>query len=1525
MDVLSKLDTASTGTAAVYPDETGMFGAIQLKDAADVAITRFSVSRFDYSVDPFALSIVNCARCALSNVSVTAIVLRNSLASAVFVNSCDGLTITNLTISNMGGWNEAESFSASGTFLSTLNANVALSDGLVERTTVDGAASLSVSGGSVSVSNVVWRRLSSSESTPDFPRGRVIQASDNASLSLQACVLDDVQARTGQALIHSASGASIVVAAGTQILPATPAAGGTAGEAVLAEAQGSSVSLQDLAVSAPLALAARFGAHLSLQRLAFTGIRNLTQPLVALSLMATASIEDCKFEQVGVAEPAGFVPDLTVVLSATASSAAVVSGCSFTAVTGAANTPSQVLLADGGSSLSVSRCRFAELGGWAAAVRADGRSALLLEYTQLRDINIAAPEGAEARGLVVIEGGSVLNATQTAWMRVQVDSGVGAAAGAALTATAAGDITLDNCVFSDVTTPQANVVSLSFIDASSTVLVDSCRWSNVTSLSALALQNVSGPAAVRNSAFSGCRLGGAVRASSCGRVAVEGCSFARNQAPLGGAIAAEWSAVQVSDSAFDSNTALDRGGAVLAMSRSALALRNCSFDGNTAGASGGAVFFSEGSLDASGVAFRRNLAVGTGDAIGMGGAISCVDGTGQVTASAFSQNRAIGAPELADISAFDCTIDTGNSTFEPAPPAEEPPMSAPPGEDPPEPPSELPAVSPSPGTDAPPAPRAPLEGAATECEVVLRASPEDRSRVVPPVVLSCWGEPVTLSVGFDYLAHVDPGSTGSAVLVSDEVTFAGLTVQSAANVTFTRVILENYDYPIESAALTLLNCAHCKVRGLQVNDIWLRQPGSAVVQVANSADVEISDFVATNLGGWVESQSFSASGTFLTAVNSANVTLLRGTLQRTTVDGAASLDVSGGSVTLSDVSWSGLEASDSTPDYPRGRVVQASDGANVTLTSCILDMVQARPFQALVHAASGASVALTTGTTIRPALPSADGDGASGEVLLAEALGSSVSLKHATINEPMVFAARFGAALAVRNVAFSGIAGLQQPLLQLAGAAAVVEACTFGEISAAQGDAGGGGGGASALVLSATQGSVANVSACAFSGLGWPVDMDRQVLSADGNTTLVVHKCVFSELGGTGKAIRASGGSQLTLDQTSFNDIDASASASADPETGGQARAIVHVDGSRLVAMSSAWGRIDLGDAENGAAVLASGGSVSFDACSFNAIDAPQGYGVWVTDPTGDDVAVNVAYTTWREVRSQRALRIEAAGAPVVVRSNSFTDCSSGGALQVSNSPAVTLAGSAFQSNSAGSGAAVATEACNMTVTDSFFSANQAEERGGAILATGSGALTLVNCSFEANLAAATSGISGGAVYVEDVALRATNGMFVGNTANAAGGAIGCYEGSVTVEGSTFGGNAATGAAGTNDIGQYECKLDIRNSSTDGGYPPPQAGASQPPPGHPRPPATAGHAGPPPPGYPGTAPPPLSPAAPPSPPALLPSPSPEPEPEPRPAPKRKPRHSPPGSRKQPPPSVRLVRRRVPPGKWHRQPAARQGF
>lgn len=131
-------------------------------------------------------------------------------------------------------------------------------------------------------------------------------------------------------------------------------------------------------------------------------------------------------------------------------------------------------------------------------------------------------------------------------------------------------------------------------------------------------------------------------------------------------------------------------------------------------------------------------------------------------------------------------------------------------------------------------------------------------------------------------------------------------------------------------------------------------------------------------------------------------------------------------------------------------------------------------------------------------------------------------------------------------------------------------------------------------------------------------------------------------------------------------------------------------------------------------------------------------------------------------------------------------------------------------------GGAIYVNGGNVTITGGFFDINYADEYGGAI-ASYDATLSITGAYFENNQAGYASG---GAIYTYDGSLTVSNSTFEGNYANGDyGGGIAQEYGTTTITGSTFYDNYANdGGAVNNDYGTMTISHSsfYRNEASDG-------------------------------------------------------------------------------------------------------------
>lgn len=201
----------------------------------------------------------------------------------------------------------------------------------------------------------------------------------------------------------------------------------------------------------------------------------------------------------------------------------------------------------------------------------------------------------------------------------------------------------------------------------------------------------------------------------------------------------------------------------------------------------------------------------------------------------------------------------------------------------------------------------------------------------------------------------------------------------------------------------------------------------------------------------------------------------------------------------------------------------------------------------------------------------------------------------------------------------------------------------------------------------------------------------------------------------------------------------------------------------------------------------------------------------------GNVVVISDATFTGDKAESGGAIDSSGA-ASVTVTNSSFTNNTAndnGGAIDsMAGSVSLSVANSTFAGNATlGAGGAIWTAASGeAAITRSTFTGNSASFGGGAIgssPASGSLAVNITDSTFDAN----AGGHHGGAVsngtstLTSDSALTISDSTFTGNSISGDGGAIDNGDdsnGTLTIDGSTFSGNSATADGGAIDSGDNE-------------------------------------------------------------------------------------------------------------------------
>ncbi|KAG2494983.1 hypothetical protein HYH03_006916 [Edaphochlamys debaryana] len=681
---------------------------------------------------------------------------------------------------------------------------------------------------------------------------------------------------------------------------------------------------------------------------------------------------------------------------------------------------------------------------------------------------------------------------------------------------------------------------------------------------------------------------------------------------------------------------------------------------------------------------------------------------------------------------------------------------------------------------------------------------------------------------------------GSAVLSLDgdgyqTGTRGGIVISHVSDVTFTSIVLRDYDYNRgENAALVLLNCQRIVIESLIVEGIAMRQANASILVIDEGSTVELRSVRASGLGshpGWAmpgtDEYDLWTQGSFLTVAGGSNVTLTDAVLTGTSlaVGSPPSVRVLNSTLRAVNVSWSGF----------------------TTAQSDVADSASGAPAEA----------------TAPPAW-----------VLLASGAATSVVLE--------------GAVLA--DVA---VADLAAPLMRAdSGAAVTLSGCAISAVTVANGwgdvitsDAANTttlAGSIPVVLLVTGTGSHAEVRNCSLHALSWPQDaVTAAAMVASGAATLSVRGSNFTAVGGSGTAV-AVDGTQLRLEDVVFADFGSVSAAAGDGDLGAEAdgadaaagvavkrigsraAVVVRGAGANITAVRTVWRGIAASaaagngsaDAAGPAAALqvtaaASGAAtwVSLDGCLFADVSYTGdggGAAVRLTAPPGGALDGRLTGVEWRDVSAAAGALVLSASAsaavgPTVLRlnGNRFSNCSGGGAVALdcegtaATAAVVTVDGVAFEGNDAAAdGGALRIQGCTVCMRDSSFVNNTASGRGGAVAASGAarveiqggkltdnvatdggavaataaawlsitGALLSQNfatASSQADQAATdNSTVGGGALYIESTPAEITGSRFEGNDVASPGlGAAVLVSGAceaVTIADCAFGGDEAT-------------------------------------------------------------------------------------------------------------------------------------
>ncbi|GFR52729.1 hypothetical protein Agub_g15283 [Astrephomene gubernaculifera] len=348
------------------------------------------------------------------------------------------------------------------------------------------------------------------------------------------------------------------------------------------------------------------GATLRMEGVTFTNLTRLWRPVMGVE-DSDVVLSACTFSGIAVDNNAALGAYTGVVLNAL-DARVDTQQCVFRDVSWLSRFETQVLRVAEAGRLRVSDCGFSVIGGCGTAIRADESTEVQLANVNFTDIRfIGNPD--DQRPAVLVRDNCSLIASNAVWQRIDAGNGTGVAA---LAVVSAESVSLTDCVFTDIVSPDAPAVM--FSDVSSASSLTSCTFQNVVGASALQVEAPQGSTSLRNSTFSACQNGSALIMVRCGgSVEMTDMIFqgnvARSATDWGAAMQAKACNATVTNSLFQGNAAASIGGAVSITGASSLRLQDCTFSTNTA-VQGGAIFVSHSGLLCDGCSFVANSAQG---------------------------------------------------------------------------------------------------------------------------------------------------------------------------------------------------------------------------------------------------------------------------------------------------------------------------------------------------------------------------------------------------------------------------------------------------------------------------------------------------------------------------------------------------------------------------------------------------------------------------------------------------------------------------------------------------------------------------------------------------------------------------------------------------------------------------------------------------------------------------------------------------------------------------------------------------
>jgi predicted outer membrane repeat protein len=258
------------------------------------------------------------------------------------------------------------------------------------------------------------------------------------------------------------------------------------------------------------------------------------------------------------------------------------------------------------------------------------------------------------------------------------------------------------------------------------------------------------------------------------------------------------------------------------------------------------------------------------------------------------------------------------------------------------------------------------------------------------------------------------------------------------------------------------------------------------------------------------------------------------------------------------------------------------------------------------------------------------------------------------------------------------------------------------------------------------------------------------------------------------------------------------------------------------------------GDAgtNKGGAILQQSGDLTVTGCTFKNDHGDSGGAIYDTTIDTSPRLVSISNSTFTgnaatNTTSGSGGAVSVSGSSgLTVAGSQFdgnTSIGSGGAVQVSTSSgSVSITGSQFTNNTAGqsgSGGAVFIQAVSVTIANMTVQHNTSGGSGGGVWIQGA-PTTITNSVVSNN----TSGGSGGGLFSQG-ATTITNSALQNNTSGASGGGVFAQSGSLTISGDTIAGNTLTsstsGGGGVycqaTNLSVVDCTIDSNRAGNGGG------------------------------------------------------------------------------------------------------------